>query len=295
MPNLFYSIARIAEGEATITVFIPGAGAPLSAHESHPNWNSIVSGAIADDESIVDLFDIAKSIETRFEQLSERVSVRDGVVYVDGDEIDSSIANQITAFLEAGISDWAPLVLFLENVLANPNSHSRKQLYEWLKRRDFTITEDGFFVGYKGVKLDENDDPVSIHAGPGIVDGQEMDGHLPNYPGAVVEMSRSEVHHDPSVGCSTGLHVGTYDYALSWSQGALLEVHVNPRDVVSVPTDCDWAKVRTCRYTVVDVIDVPYTTPLRGYEAPDSENDWYEGVIEWGDAEPLEVDDDLGW
>jgi hypothetical protein len=52
--------------------------------------------------------------------------------------------------------------------------------------------------------------------------------------------------------------VGTYDYAKRYANGALLKVHVNPRDVVSVPTG-EGEKVRVCRYVVEDIIDAPET------------------------------------
>jgi len=88
------------------------------------------------------------------------------------------------------------------------------------------------------------------------------------------------------VGCHTGLHVGTYAYASNFGQGALLEVQVNPRDVVSVPTDCSAAKMRTCRYVVVDTIDQPYTTAVKPYD-----DEWADGGLTdgydlgWGDGE----------
>jgi hypothetical protein len=34
-------------------------------------------------------------------------------------------------------------------------------------------------------------------------------------------------------------------------------VSVNPRDVVSVPKDCGYQKLRTCRYTVLDAVRNP--------------------------------------
>ncbi len=74
-------------------------------------------------------------------------------------------------------------------------------------------------------------------------------------------MPRSKVDDDTSAGCSTGLHAGTYRYASGFAQGRLLTVEINPRDVVSVPTDSDYQKIRTCRYTVVGVTEVEYTEP----------------------------------
>jgi hypothetical protein len=129
-------------------------------------------------------------------------------------------------------------------------------------------------VGYKGVKkqqaptdpdlgyTNEVNEYLSIFTGNAIVDGERVSGHVPNKIGSLVEMPRNEVTFDPAVGCSYGLHVGTWDYANNFGRGGVLEVHVNPRDVVSVPTDSSWAKMRVCRYRVVGVTEVPYQSAL---------------------------------
>ena len=146
----------------------------------------------------------------------------------------------------------------MENVAANPNAHSREQLFDWLRDRQFTITTDGCFIAYKGVyerdEDAEDDYPYqsSWSGGEAIVNGQRFEGAVPNACGATVEMPRASVQHDPTHGCSTGLHVGTYKYAEGYARGALLTVLVNPRDVVSVPTDCNAEKMRVCRYVVFD-------------------------------------------
>ena len=85
----------------------------------------------------------------------------------------------------------------------------------------------------------------------------------------IIEIARSYVNHDPSQGCSTGLHVGTYAYAKGYARSALLEVHVNPRDVVSVPTDCDAQKVRVTAAKVVKAEAVEYDTAFPPSYDPD--------------------------
>lgn len=275
MTDIQYSIVG-GDGEQWITVFVPGSSRPLVAGPDHPSFAAIKSGLLdgdSPDPVVTDLFDVAATAGERFSRLSDRVTAANGRLYLDGDEVDNALANQVVRFLSDDVDDWMPLVNFFEKVQSNPNEHSRTQLYDWLSRRDFTITEDGDFVGYKGVRKTD-DGYESIHRGPAIVNGVSVDGAVPNNPGDEVEMARSAVAHDPAVGCHSGLHVGTYDYARSFSHGAVLEVHVNPRDVVSVPTDCEWAKVRTCRYTVVDAIDTPYTSPyldVDGEFDPDDE------------------------
>lgn len=231
----------------------------------HPSFDTILSRLEADptDLSVVTLFDVEKHVQATFRQLTERVTVRNGEVFVDGDSRGGTIAKQIIRFVEEGHTDQLDsVVAFMEKVETNPEQHSRDQLFDWLDKHKFTLTSDGNIVGYKGVRVDGDGNYTSIHSGPGIVNGEAVNGYVPNPIGAVVEMARSSVNHNPSVGCSTGLHVGTYEYASGFAQGAVLEVHVNPRDVVSVPTDCNWQKVRACRYTVVGVAKDQYTSPV---------------------------------
>lgn len=258
MSNLQYSLIRNSGGEV-ITVFANGN--MYSALDTHPNWTAIKAGVEADDANVIDLFDIGVTAQARFEKLSDRVSVKSGKVYFDNQPTHNALTEQVVRFIEDGQEDFGPLVEFFEKVQSNPNEHSREQLYSWLDVHDFTILPNGNFVGYKGVRVN-GDSYESISHGTAISDGVEYTGAIPNPIGAVVEMPRDAVQHDPSVGCHTGLHVGTWSYASGFAQGAVLKVEVNPRDVVSVPTDCNHQKLRTCRYTVLEVIDAPVDGPL---------------------------------
>jgi hypothetical protein len=256
--------------DSNITIFTAG-GEMFTANSEHPNWEAIVSGVLAGDESVANLFNVVKSIETNFNKVSERVSVLNGRVYFDGEEIDNALSKQILRFMNEGVEDWKPLVAFFEKIATNPLEHSREQLYRWLETHDFTITPDGDIVGYKGVRALSDGTYTSISQGPAIVDGKPVNGAVPNAIGSVVEMPRSQVAHDPNVACHTGLHVGTWEYARDFAQGAVLEVHVNPRDVVSVPVDCHSQKVRTCRYTVVGVLQDNYKTSVLEHDSEDDD------------------------
>lgn len=77
-------------------------------------------------------------------------------------------------------------------------------------------------------------------------------------------MPRSQVTADSGIGCSAGLHVGTWDYAVTFlgHDTPVLAVLVSPRDVVSVPTDCDAQKMRVCRYQVLREATRPYWEPV---------------------------------
>lgn len=244
-----------------ITVFVPGRD-PLPAGEDHPNFDAIVAACVGGErnpDEIADLFDVASTVEREFERLSERVTVVNGRVYFDGDEVDSALTHQILRFLDEG-ADFLPLVYFFEKIAQNPNADSREQLYGWLQTRDFTIDPSGDFVAYKAIASDG----LSLHGGDEdvLVDGEVHRGRIPNPYGAVVEMARSLVHHDPYSPCSRGLHVGTWDFASAFggARSKVVEVYVNPRDVISVPHADE--KIRTCRYEVGNEVEAAQISAL---------------------------------
>ena len=238
------------------------ARAPTAADIRHPHYQAILDGLQAGDESVYDLFDVAGGVMRRFQQITDRVTWDGTNVRLDGDVVHSAIADQIRRTIEVGEQDYRPLVRFWEKLESNPNEHSRQQAYDFLAAHTFQITEDGDVVGFKGVSRNEAGEFVSGWSSqvPDVpsayVDGEPVPPQsvVPNKVGSVVTMPRGEVIHDPSQACRRGLHVSTRSYAESYGrQGAVLEVHVNPRDIVSVPTDGGGEKVRVCRYRVARV------------------------------------------
>lgn len=283
--------------QQVVTVLAPGH-APQVASNTHPNFRAIVAAcaeaaqaaaegreANTTAEEALRLFDVGKVIEDKFQKLSLRVSVKGGKVYFDGDEVNSYITESILRLLEAG-EDVQHLVNFWERVESNPQDHSKQQLLRWLDTHvsGLTITTEGMIVGYKGVEHDGKGSFQSVQAGrtaspsgyvqyPGDDEVKEIGPgrKVPNPIGGIVTMPRSEVAHDPSHSCSRGLHVATWSYAKGWgSNGAVLEVHVDPRDVVSVPNDSNSEKVRVCRYEVIGTVDKPYDGPIRPQGEEDS-------------------------
>lgn len=282
------------DGERNL-VLVDGEGNILPPiHDSHSNFSKIlellISEAYLDDpdqeDYLMQLIDIERSVKKKFDKLSDRVSVAGGKVHFDNEPVDSSITRQIVRFLDEDL-DFMPLVYFFEKIQTNPNEHSKRMLYDWLAARDFTITSTGDFIGYKGVNKSVDGSLVSGYAGKAIVDGEEKDGHIPNEVGSTIEMPRNEVVHDPHDGCSYGLHVGTYGYARSYANGAMLKVVVNPRDVVSVPVDGAGEKMRVCRYSVVEVIDAPETSALSSYGRSEERDYDY-----WGDTDGFNDESD---
>lgn len=246
-----------------VTVFDETRPNPvLTADANHPHYQAILDGLLAGDESVYDLFDVAGGVMRRFQQITDRVTWDGTNVRLDGDVVHSAIADQIRRTIETGEQDYRPLVRFWEKLESNPNEHSRQQAYDFLAAHTFQITEDGDVVGFKGVTRTVDGEFVSGWSSqvPDVpsayVDGEPVPPQsvVPNKVGTVVTMPRGEVIHDPTQACRRGLHVSTRSYAEAYGRnGAVLEVHVNPRDIVSVPTDGGGEKVRVCRYRVARV------------------------------------------
>lgn len=286
-----FSITSTTSGDSVVTVYENDQ--IHTANSDHPNYQLIVE-RVLNGEPVAHLFNIANDVFEKFTALSNRVTISGSTLFFDHDPITGALADQIVRFVREG-HDFDPLVKFYEKLQGNPNEHSREQLYTWLDRGEFTIDKDGDIVMYKGVKVLGDDLYGSIHSGPAIVNNVAVNGHVPQKIGDVVEMPRSEVNHDPSQGCSTGLHASNWDYARSFSTGVVLAVKVNPADVVSVPTDCDTQKVRVCRYTITDVVEYPVESALFD-EVNDP--DWYyedvEGDYDFDDDEEDESGD-INW
>lgn len=259
-----HQIVGKEDGTENITVVVKGKG-QFNANSTHPNYEQIVKQARAKDESVGDLFDLAVTAGTKFESLSERVTAANGKIFFDGVEMNTPLTEQIVSFIAEG-ADFQSLVNFYERIETNPNEHSREHLYDFIQGNQdsdtgaFTITEDGNFIAYKGVIQDEHG-LRSGSSGQAAVNGEQFVGQIPNEVGSVVTMPRNEVTFDPSQHCHSGLHVGTFSYAKSFARGAMLKILVNPRDVVSVPSDSR-EKMRVCRYKVLEVIDAPETVSV---------------------------------
>ena len=263
--------------DAFLTVYVPGVGPLLASRESHSNFDALVAAAQSGAADIEVLFDVGRAIEKKFADITNgRVAIRNGAVFFDDDEMDNSITEAILRFHGEG-EDFTPLVRFMENVMANPQVESREQFYRWLEHYNFPIDDNGCIVAYKGVASLSDGTYTSISHGSAFVNGVEFNGAIPNAVGDVVSMPRSVVDFDPHTSCSTGLHAGTFEYAQSFSRGAVMHVAINPRDVVSVPHDSSSAKVRVCRYEVIGFAEADYgRSHFASTYVDDDEDDDYE-------------------
>jgi len=133
-----------------------------------------------------------------------------------------------------------PMVKFMENLMENPSRTSVEELYGFLEVGGLPITSDGCFLAYKKVRADYTD----CHT-----------GKISNAVGEKPEMERNEVDDNRNKTCSEGLHFCSKGYLSHFGGERTMIVKINPRDVVSIPSDYNDTKGRACTYEVVDEID----------------------------------------
>jgi hypothetical protein len=198
----------------------------------------------------------------------EGIEVKDGNLYVCGDPVHSTLAPRVLSFLEAGL-DCVHLFKFILKLNLNPSKRAVDELYTFLEHRALPITDNGNFQAYKAVNSDYTD---------------KYSGKFLNTIDSVLEMPRNKVDDDKNVGCSYGFHAGTIEYAKQFSGGSghIVLVEINPADVVSIPTDCQFQKLRTCKYKVVGEYEIDLTDPLY---ASRFETDQDDDVDLWSDDE----------
>ena len=201
----------------------------------------------------------------------EGIEVKDGNLYVFGDPIHSTIAKRVISFIEHGL-DCVHLFKFILKLNINPSKRAVDELYTFLEHRALPVTDNGNFLAYKAVRADYTD---------------KYTGKFLNTIDSVLEMPRNKVDDNKENGCSYGFHAGSVDYAKNFMDrdGHLMLVEINPADVVSIPTDCQFQKLRTCKYKVVGEYEIDLNDPVYASRFQTDQDD---DVDVWND----EDDDD---
>jgi hypothetical protein len=208
---------------------------PYLVDKSHPNYTKILDAIKAEDWDVVpELANIAKALTT-FGYGNVQVDADNGVVVYNGEEMHGSLTDRMLQMMREGFT-VSPLVAFLDNLMENPSKRAVDELYGFLEHGKMPITEDGHFLAYKRV----NDDYTSVH-----------DSKTDNSIGSVVSMERNKVDDNKDRTCSYGLHFCSHEYLSSFSGARVVVLKVNPRDVVSIPTDYNDTKGRACEYEVI--------------------------------------------
>ena len=252
--------------EDSITIFWEGK--PYTIRKDNANFSAVKQALLdARYEDVGSLLDIAKAVEDFVEG---DVEVRDEVVYYKGKHLlHGVVVDKLLEMLRSGMKDSTPITNYISRLMENPSSNSVSELYTFLGYKSLPITPEGNVLGYKGVQSDfwsttGNADTI-------VTQGQTNERHqIFNGVGETIEVQRRSVDDNKDNHCSFGLHVGSYDYANGWAGdgGRLLLVEFDPQDAVSVPTDCDFQKLRVCKYKVVaDITDSRKELDKAVYEA----------------------------
>jgi len=291
--------------ENSITIILDNK--PHVLRKDHANFQlakkAIMEGRYDD---LSDLVDIVKAVENFVEG---DIEVKDEVVYYKGHRLHGVVVDKLIEMLRAGMQDSAPLTNFITRLQSNPSANSVNELYSFMSYKSLANTSEGKVLGYKGVQSDYWS--TTGNADTIVLQGQTNDRHqILNEVGSTIEVARRCVDDNKDHHCSFGLHVGSFDYADSWAgdNGRLLLVEFDPSDAVSVPTDCDFQKLRVSKYNVVaDITDTrkelnrpvyEANKPIYGsdadedFEAEDDYNDDYDYVDEEDDYEEDDYDMD---
>src|SRR3990167_9022235 len=163
----------------------------------------------------------------------------DGVITYKGKEIATSVTNKILECMRLQLP-YEPWVAFLNDLLQNPSNKAQEDLFNFMRNEDLKIDSNGKVVAYKAVTWDYRD---------------KWTKKLDNSVGTRVTMPRNEVCDRSEVGCASGLHMGSIQYVRCYANQAandrIILVSVWPHDVVSVPSDSQYQKMRVCHYEVL--------------------------------------------
>ena len=242
----------IISNNGSVNAFV--GGKPYTFSKSHENYDKLLSylenGNIEHFEAS---YDIASTVE----------HYCDGYVHVDNGELSwqgitmpELFTDRILQMRREGFNIDS-MLNFLDNMNDNPSDQAIVELFDFMQNKHLPITDDGHFLAYKAVSPDFKD----IYT-----------GNIDNSVGNEVSIERSKVDSNRNKHCSAGLHVGAIDYVKSYGGIDLDEDNdggnqivickVNPADVVSVPSDARFQKLRTCRYEVVSLFNDIFETSV---------------------------------
>lgn len=231
------SYASIKTDDA-VNVVNQDTGESLTVYASQPGWEAALQ-ALRDED--YNAFEVIAHPAAIFEQkyCDGRITLDDGVVSLDGNEMHGVLADKMIDMLRDGFN-VEPLAKFMVNLNDNSSHRAVTELYGFLEVSQLAITPEGNFVAYKMIKDDYTD---------------TYTGKMDNSVGAVVEMERNKVDEDKDRTCSMGLHFCGRAYLGQYPGSRTVILEINPADVVSIPSDYHNHKGRCCKYTVIGELE----------------------------------------
>lgn len=244
MSNINYVI-----GKNNIMIIIDGVANTVL--NTHPNFSKLVDLLTEGDYNAQDIA-LLLNIKSALKQYSDgEIDINGSVVSRNGVELPEALGRRVLQCWKKDVP-YRHLLNFFDRLEKNPSNRAREQLFTFLSHKGIPITEDGCFYAYKAVRKDW----YSYTAGDNskVTHGKTNEaGQIFNGIGEYIEVTRNYVSDDPEEGCGSGLHAGSEAYALGFRRdgGRMIVVKLDPANVVSVPRDCEYQKLRTCAYSVV--------------------------------------------
>jgi hypothetical protein len=224
---------------------------PHTISKTHITYQKVLDAIKAGDWDTVR--DVIEPTKVVLNYGQGNVAVQGDKLFWKGQEMHNALSNRMIQMLQDGFP-IEPMVNFMENLMKNPSFRSVQELYGFLEKNNLPITPDGHFLAYKKVREDFKD----CHTGT-----------MDNSVGQVVEMERNQVDDNKDRTCSSGLHFCSKDYLNHFGGERVVIVKINPRDVVSIPSDYNDSKGRACRYEVVGELGV---NPEDAFDSPVQDN-----------------------
>jgi hypothetical protein len=249
---------------SNITVVI--GTTPHTVSKSHIAYNKVLAAIKANDWATVQ--DIIEPKKAVLNFGKGNIEIQGDKIFWKGREMHNALTKRMVAMIQEDFP-VEPLVAFMENLMENPSKRAVTELYGFLEKNTLPITPDGCFLAYKKVRADYLD----CHSGsvlnkPAVymteadlasiaeASGKNQEVQVEVVDGVtVVSMERNSVDDDQNRTCSSGLHFCSKEYLGSFGGQRILILKINPRDVVSIPTDYNASKGRACRYEIADEID----------------------------------------
>lgn len=127
----------------------------------------------------------------------------------------------------------------------NPSEECRKNLYWFLQLHGLKLAKCGFFVAYRNVDTTKEKGIYTDHH-----------SHSTRIKiGEMVTLPREKCDCDSNNECSKGLHCASAKWLKKNYFGDVgLACLVNPADVVAVPHNSEYGKLRTCAYLPMEII-----------------------------------------
>jgi len=216
-------------------------GNTLSVEKDHENYTEIIHNLdIGEHKDALSLMSVVHKIANL--EFGNFVVSTTGITF-NGNLINNAIVDDLLVMFERK-EPMEHLLKFFENLMMTPSEHIYTHLWKLIKHAGVTITPEGNVECFKRVNSDFTDCFTS---------------KILNRVGDTVVMRRSEVDDNPYQTCSAGLHVCALKYLDRSGYGGsnkgnqIVKVVVRPQDFVSIPSDYQFTKARTCRYKVVSV------------------------------------------